>query len=322
MKSQTLVLPPILGCLKSVEEYLAKNHPESVKVSWTPTSDIQKEFAGRFLTWETGICNISDILHSISHHDPKVINAWLKEKGYDIRLREDGNDSFCVASVMDMLMEWVEPGKETTVTRDGKNYPAVSLNKDSDAYVINGDGKTEVLKVPAKGGETVIMWMIDKEPVGPLGIADIVARMPSNLSKDDSYSKFVFPMIDINDTPDISWLCGMRTGEHAGAWYISQAVQQTRFRMNERGARAQSAAAMMMSRGLTLNSKTFVIDRPFMLLVERPDVDIPLFAGVFAEDSWKKPADIYDGKPPRKDVHLGYTIGHHIAELDRLGLIE
>jgi hypothetical protein len=31
------------------------------------------------------------------------------------------------------------------------------------------------------------------------------------------------------------------------------------------------------------------IDRPFLLWIERQDVDIPLFAGVFAEDVWKEP---------------------------------
>ena len=60
--------------------------------------------------------------------------------------------------------------------------------------------------------------------------------------------------------------------------------------MNEIGARAQSAVAMTLRcASVMAEPKPIVIDRPFLLWIDRQGVDTPLFSGIFAEDVWEEP---------------------------------
>ena len=105
---------------------------------------------------------------------------------------------------------------------------------------------------------------------------------------DYRYEGVIFPMVHYDQHEDISFLKGMRI-EGTGH-YVAEAVQQTRFRMNEFGARAESAVAM--TKRLCASSeerKPYVLDRPFILWIERGGIGIPIFMAVFAEDVWKDP---------------------------------
>jgi serine protease inhibitor len=63
--------------------------------------------------------------------------------------------------------------------------------------------------------------------------------------------------------------------------------------MNEEGARAESAAAMGFKyAAAAIGPPPYVIDRPFILWMEKEGVTMPLFVGVFAEDSWKDPRSL------------------------------
>jgi len=72
---------------------------------------------------------------------------------------------------------------------------------------------------------------------------------------------------------------------------ITQALQQTKLRMNEEGARAQSAVAIGVLRGC-LPTYDYVIDWPFLFWITRPGISKPLFVAYVTEDDWKNPGDI------------------------------
>jgi hypothetical protein len=75
-------------------------------------------------------------------------------------------------------------------------------------------------------------------------------------------------------------------------FYIGQALQQTKFRMNEKGAKVESAVAMSLNRGMAVEPEPYVIDRPFVLWIERPGMAIPFFAAVLCEDVWREPKEL------------------------------
>jgi len=316
MKSQTFTVPPLLGCLVAAEKYLRDNALLN-RVSWTGVSDDQREFVERFVSKIGDVEKIRDVLRMIAHKEARVINKWLADNGYEIRLSsQEGANTFCVASILDVLVEWLAKGSVTAVKG---NYPAVRIKEDDGAYVVSGSGQP-VACVRTKGDEVVFMRMIDREPEGPMGIADMLRDLPEEMSRDGSYGSVVFPMLDCDQVVDVSWLVGLCTGHAPTDWYVKEAVQQTRFRMNEVGARAQSAAAMMMKcRSIERPKQELVIDRPFLLWIERKGVGIPLFAGVFAEDSWRRPESI--GEAEREPTRQ-MSIQGHLAEAQRLGLIE
>ncbi len=105
--------------------------------------------------------------------------------------------------------------------------------------------------------------------------------------------RVVFPMIEYNEVVDISWIRGMAARVPDGLpWYISQALQQTKFRMNEIGVKVESAVAMGMRLGYCPGpppKPDLIIDKPFLLWISRPGMSHPLFIGYFVEKDWKRP---------------------------------
>lgn len=292
MKSQTFVVPPLLGCLSAAEKYLRNNSLLGHEVAWTGITDDQRAFVDRFVVDIGEVDSLKDVLEQIAHKDSKVINQWLREHGFTIQLSSpDGPLSFCVASILDVLVNWLKVGQEVSIL---DKYPGVKLKgENSGVTILTGEGEPVAAIRTKRNSEWVYMRMIDDVPDGPLGIADVLKAMPEDLHRDNSYDSVVFPMLDYDQHVDVSWLVGLQTGNARDDWYVHEAIQQTKFRLNETGARAQSGAAMMMrGRSIELPKKTLVIDRPFLLWIERGGIRLPLFAGVFAEDSWKKPANL------------------------------
>ena len=203
MKSQTFTVPPLLGCLSAADKYL---HDSSIftadrKVIWTGVNEDQKKFVERFVSKIDDINGIRDVLRMIAHKESGVINRWLADNGYTISLSgEDRPDTFCVASILDVLVAWLAKGIETTVKG---SFPAVKL-KDG-VVILTGNGNP-VASVKTKSEEVVFMRVIDEEPTGPMGIADVLHTLPKDMSPDSSYDSVVFPMIDYDQHIDISWL--------------------------------------------------------------------------------------------------------------------
>jgi len=130
--------------------------------------------------------------------------------------------------------------------------------------------------------------MVDDIPEGIAGLFLKVADLEKVKATAHNYEGASFPMIDLDEKPDIDWILGMHISQD---YYIEQAKQQTKFRMNEKGARVQSAV------GMTFLCKSagpapHIIDRPFLLWIKRDGLDFPLFAGLFAEDCWKEPDEL------------------------------
>ena len=69
-------------------------------------------------------------------------------------------------------------------------------------------------------------------------------RSDNGLKNTGGYRSVLFPMVDYDEHVDISWLIGMRTFDVSNSEFgISQALQQTKFKMNQLGARVKSAVA-------------------------------------------------------------------------------
>jgi len=300
VKTQTQVILPILGCLMAAEEYLQGeiwSEGKERKPDWTAVKDAQKEFLETFMKHMPVVDCLGDNLKRKANRDVGVINRWLKENGFDIQLDQpaDGPATFAVASILDVLVEWIELGDKTSIVskNTGETYKAVRLKQDKGvkAYLCSDEQHpNHVVRIGTKSKDSVFMTVLDSLPDGVFAISKKVEDLRRAKKDWVSVSGVEFPMVNYDSRVDISWILGMRTGSKPDDFFIEQALQQTKFRMNERGARAQSAVAMTF-RCLSCAAPDpwVTIDRPFLLWIERQDVDIPLFAGVFAEDVWKEP---------------------------------
>jgi len=102
-------------------------------------------------------------------------------------------------------------------------------------------------------------------------------------------------MVKLGQQVDISWMKKLATTCDNGdpAW-LEKALQETRLRMNEEGARAESAVALGGQRMTTASPPPpdYVIDRPFLAWWGKPDLPIPIFVGYITPENWVNPGDI------------------------------
>lgn len=290
IKTNTQVVLPILGCLKAAEEFLGG------KITWTPQNEDQHQFLKRFLAAKSIVDTLGDNLKRKADRDASVINSWLKDNGFDIELNQTSGNDFSVASILDVLVEWVKEGEITSVYNDKGRFPAVKI-KSEDAIVRGYLDRTihsfPIAKIVTKSGDLVFMSVLDGIADDTFAISDKVEqlRVLTNRKVSGDCDGVIFPMVDYNSLVNIGWIKGMMTGGKMDDYRIAEAIQQTIFRMNEKGAHAKSAVAMTFRCGVMAG--TYIhIDKPFILWIERPGVDTPLFAGVFAEDVWKKPLSL------------------------------
>jgi hypothetical protein len=119
-------------------------------------------------------------------------------------------------------------------------------------------------------------------------------RQASAVTSHD-FERVVVPKVHFTKEVDIDWLVGIESGVDPDIIEVLAAKQEVRFGMNEIGARAKEASALaMIGRSITQEVSTYVVDEPFLLWIERPGVDVPLFQAWFNEVSWEDPGDLAD----------------------------
>jgi len=285
MKSQTFTVPPILGCLQAAEKYLLENNLSS-QVQWEPCNEEQIRFVKEFVPLMKDLPLLDNVLKSIADMNPAVINQWLKENGFNIRLPEQiSPDAFSVASILKVIIEWMKVGTKSTVRYQNQNYSAVKMKQEDGVVVLGYSFNNPTVCLKTKSDEHVFITMTDKQPKNSTEVAELISNQPDDLKPNFCYDEVTFPMVKYDQEIDLSWICGLRTE----SWHISHALQQTKFEMDEVGAKVESAMAMTMFRSLVSSSnRKLFIDEPFLLWITRHGCSIPIFGGYFAEDSWIK----------------------------------
>jgi len=227
-----------------------------------------------------------------------VLNRFLTDEGFSIHLEPFCRDlgEFGVVSILDVLVKWLCEGEVTNVTSNGSTYPAFRLKQDKHRlYFYKSNNHREIIvRIETQTNDFVYITMSDSsyssfallERVSELGLID-------SCQSADDYDRVVIPMVDLGHEVDISWLAGMKTICQEGHdWHIAQALQQTKFKMNEIGAHVKSAVAISTLMGCLQRRKELVIDRPFLIWIQRQGISIPLFSGWIAQDTWKNPGSL------------------------------
>ena len=285
--TQTITAFPIVGCLKAAEEWLGQ------PLDWNAVNDDQQEFLELFFNaGMDGIPALGQELRRKADANIGPINEWLKENGFTCKLTVDpGPGGFAVASILDVLVEWLKKGSRRKITNEKGTYDGVHL-KQNDGVAILQNAHVHphpVARIATKSGDKVYMTPVDGLPEGRFALESKIRSILVGLEHPDyRFEGVVFPMVNYDRQIDLSFLHGLNTKTVAPGFFCVQAVQQTKFRMNETGARVESAAAMSM-RKMSAGPSPLVIDRPFLLWITREGISMPLFGGVFAEDVWSDP---------------------------------
>jgi len=297
--SHSMVPLNLVSAFKKSEDILGKDR------RWTASNSEQVSFLHNYLMRTTNLSAFSpNELRSWIDIDADHLNDILTKEGFNIHLDDFGEDGFGVVSVLEILIDWITKGAAITIpaANDDKNYPGVffgnktAIKEGKEVTVFESFGSMitddPVILIHTKSGDKVFMTIATEEVRDFKLTQAIEAIRGSNLTLDHC-DTVTFPMLDYNKRTDLSWPLGMHTVNTDGQnYHVAQALQQTKFKMNQHGAHLKDVVAIGISRGALRQSIDVVIDQPFFLWIERPGVDAPVLYGYFDEQDWKDPGNL------------------------------
>jgi len=290
--SSTVVTYPIVTALVEAEKILGPDR------QWKPINEMQT----RFLKEYFAACRHDKVpeIESLASWDAAEISTFLAQRGFHIEVPPFEPLKFGTASVLNLLVVWAgDP--QATVIRTGlfwlRKFPAVRIPSGHVRFFRSPAHGNPIAWVSTKSGDGVYFTM-HRKPTNGFDLVAKVQEFSRNRRYVDEFKDLVFPMIKLDHGVDINWLAGMETTElHDQPAWIEQAIQQTRLRVNEVGARAESAVLFCPA----ITSALFpswhrpkpdhVIKRPFLIWFERKGLSKPLFVGHITKDEWKNPGD-------------------------------
>jgi len=277
----------------------SKDTAIGVVPEWNPVNDEQRAFLEKHFNPTREEVGTIEEIESVASPDEAVVNAFLKEREFSIELEPLGEDEYGMASVLDYPWKWLEEGDEDCINYD-KGVAAATLSAGISFFktgaIFGGDDDRILVRIQTQT-EDVIWMTMESAPAVDFDLVLQAQMLQAKAREDDSikYDAVTFPMIDLDLETQVDWLIQMwGLNEHGQKATITQALQQTKLRMNEVGGRCQSAAAVAacLESCMVGPENPFIIDKPFLLWVERPSLSQPLFALHLCEDVWNKPEDL------------------------------
>ena len=287
--SSTTTIYPIITALVKAEDMLGP------KRSWRALNPMQTRFLQDFFApCREESRSISEI-ESIASFSAEDINSFLRERGFTIQLAPWRNDNrgkmFGVASVLDLLVKWLKPGDETTLTGvDKQEYPAVHQGTAVSSFYQADQHGYPIVQLQTTSSDQVYITKLDSVPAD-FELLHYARQLAGSLKSIPDYGGVIFPMVDLKQEVDIKWLIDLSTTNAQGEpTRIAQALQETHLTMNELGARAKSAVATsFVTMSYRVPKPDLIIDGPFLIWFQRPGLTEPLFVGHITEADWKKP---------------------------------
>lgn len=217
------------------------------------------------------------------------VNVFLKNKGIDLELKDQW-DWLYSASVLDVKVDWETPWTKSQLNIDKREIDAVKM-KNVNFY--NSKHEHPIIEINTKSWEKVFMtkydWPLAKNSIG-------IYKLVKNISENKNISgqkEVIFPMVDFQDKWDIEELKWWSLSNNKEKANIAEAKYFHRFRMNEKWARAQAAAATSVARSIA--NEPYKIDWPFLVWIETKNWEIPFAAKIWINDM-KNPGSLGDMK--------------------------
>lgn len=290
--TQTITLWPIIKALLQAALFLSpgtSTPPENWNKQWQPANETQQLFVHNYLAQYTDISKFKpDELKAWASKNYQELNDILAKEHFAIRLEPFPTNGFGMVAILDVMMEWLAPGTSKKITtKDNKTYAGVEIERGFTIFTSSHHAHP-IACIQTKSGDTVWFTIADKTRSN-FDLLQYIHTIANNIQEDNQYQSVMFPKIDLDQQPDITWLLRM---SYAG-YFIAQAKQQTKLKMNEFGAHVKSAVAIAMMRSMPpTNKKVLMIDQPFFCWITKPTISIPIFAGYLDTDVWKDPKSL------------------------------
>ena len=288
MASLTSASYPIVGALMTAEKFLGPDR------SWRHNNEKQAILLEKFYRCcRQDISKIPEI-EAIASRRADEINEFLRKGGMTIQLQPFSKEEVGAATIQDFLVEWAIKGEVTLVkTSDKKEFPGVHLVNEVVKFFKFGYHPYPIAQIVTSSQDKVLMTMLEGSPDEGFALDFMAQDFFVNKRPSEDFGGLIFPMVDLNQEVDVSWLRGMETvGEDGQPAIIAQALQQNKLRMNEIGARAQSGMAVSVAKSPLKPKPDHVINQPFLVWFIRSGLSRPLFVGYIDREHWKNPGDL------------------------------
>ncbi|MFZ2970047.1 MAG: hypothetical protein WA063_02790 [Minisyncoccia bacterium] len=297
-KSQTEAPLTIIGAMGKADEILGSNR------KWKHANRKQKLFIKElFEPCRFDVKKIKEI-ESIASGSAAEINDFLRKRGSGATTEPFARDEIGIASIMDILVEWIKKGSNVEIeTPEKKKYKGVRIGEKGVRFYRSNDHNHPIASLATKTEDQIFMTMLDEEEAkckpGEFMLHKKIERIMRDVDGCFDYGGIKFPKADLDRAEDMNWLLGINTiSSKKDSAVIKYAYQKNRLRMNEFGARAQSEfAGMIFFRATARKQKPdHLINKPFLCWIVKEGFKKPLFAAYIAEEDWKDPGDIRKSK--------------------------
>lgn len=290
--SFTTTLFPIIAALLAPE---GKFLPKDTK--WRSINTAQEYFLKNIYTNEAkkqlSLFSQNEMRY-FSSNDYKVLNKFAKDNGFNIQLEPFSSKyEFGSVSILDVILKWKEKGKKTVLEINAgpcscfqTKYNAAKLKNNFE--IIKTKYEHPIVKIYSQGNDTVYLTIADKAINKYEEMIDKINTLKSFLNKEVEplyYDNLIFPCVNLNQEVNIGWLLHL---EETTGWFIDQAKQQTKFKMDEEGARVESCVLLAFSKGIRSMINDYKIDKPFYIWIERKGATLPIFSGYITQEDWVK----------------------------------
>ncbi|MBI4709377.1 MAG: hypothetical protein HY764_04205 [Candidatus Portnoybacteria bacterium] len=286
---------------------LAQLDDELGAVTWNSSNPQQEEFFKWLSQYRDCLKDIKG-LEALASHFYKKLNEFLSERKFNPSVKPfDPTLGIGVVSVLDKLVKWLNgPGLIVEIPTVLGKKPGFELPPSGvKIYKVDAYSDMHLLELLTKSEDTLWIFAHDTTSSSEDGfirsdldlarLSMVVMDSPRrNLTRQFAGAKV--PMIDFDVEADLSWIIGADTvaKKEAGMadeyWFISQAKQQFKMRMDEKGARVKVATALVGLRSFSRDPKPFVVDRPFYGWWTQKGIPLPMAAFYADWDAMKKPA--------------------------------
>ena len=279
----------ILTQIKAIREAMAfagvKNADQLVTCN-----DEQKDFINRYVANSDAFLSLflPQELRARASTNIPALNDWLEQEGFDIRLSEGIPDTYGVVAILKIALEWKQKARQTSIEYSGQQYSAFELErKKHDCSVFHVEGYAHpIARVVTKNNDTVYFALADA-PADDMQLQDKVVKLlaQKKISNAD-HDSVIVPKVSLDIRKKLEKLLGLVIGDGR----IMQAEQQTKFSMDETGARVEDAVALLIER--CMPQPAYILNKPFYVWIVRDGMQEPYFAGYITPKDWKNLNDI------------------------------
>jgi hypothetical protein len=265
---------------------------------WQSVNDEQWAFLEWYRAHRDEIGKLSG-LEALASTDYAVLNSFLKARGFVPQFRPF--DGVGVASILDMLVEWLSKGTPTTVRRYDRSlgehggyvtYPAFRIMAGGVDILDVAGFDQPLVRLRTTTGHSLWLMKAD-EPATGIELAYMAQKLLATHHSPNPYWTVgvKVPMVEMDVRPDLSWMLGANTVSPTDGYHeIAQAFQQFKLRANEKGARVKVMTGFAARRGGPSGPVPYGFDEPFIGFFTQPGHDTLPMAAFWADtDVWQNP---------------------------------